>query len=377
MLFRSVGDANGDGILDLISANNSGTDLSVLFGDGQGGFGAVNNVAVGASSALAVVGDFNRDGIPDLASANYKDNNIGILLGTGGGKFGPVTNYAVGKSPFSLSVKDLNGDGNLDLTTVNNLGTNTSVLLGDGKGSFVVKNFEVGNNPGFGTLGDFNKDGRFDLVTVNRGSDNVSVLLNSTVITTPINQSPVVANPIAPQAIVAGTALNLTFAANTFTDPDAGDVLSYSAKLANGDPLPTWLTFNPATRTFAGTPGASNVGKLGITVTATDQAGLKVADGFDLNITTNVVTPPTSQNLVLDIVKLDPTLSGNAAIVQIDLTKYAGQSLRADIKTTGSADYTNNIGFYTIEDASGSIKLANGSLIKPGEANYEIGRAHV
>lgn len=367
----TVGDANGDGKADLIASNSGSTDLSILYGDGSGGFGAVNNVAVGKKSAIAAVGDFNRDGIPDLVSDNYEINSIGVLLGTGNGNFGPSTEFTVGNKPFSLTVKDLNGDGILDVSTVNNEGNSISVLLGDGTGGFApVQNFAVGNNPGFGTVGDFNNDGRFDLVSVNRGSSNASVLLNETIAPAPANRPPVVANVILPQSIVAGTALNFTFAANTFTDPDAGDALSYSAKLANGDSLPPWLTFNPATRTFAGIPGAGNVGVLGIMLTATDRAGLTVGNGFDLNITTTIVTPPNGQNLVLNIVKLDPSLSNNAAVVSIDLTKYGGQSLRADLQTTGSADYTNNIGFYIVEDEAGSIRLADGSLIAPGAANY-------
>ncbi|MFO1359056.1 putative Ig domain-containing protein [Plasticicumulans sp.] len=52
------------------------------------------------------------------------------------------------------------------------------------------------------------------------------------------------------------------FASGTFADVDAGDVLTYSATLANGDPLPTWLTFNAATRTFSGTPANGDVDRL-------------------------------------------------------------------------------------------------------------------
>lgn len=366
----TVGDANGDGIVDLLATNSDSTNLSILFGDGKGGFSTVNNVAIGNSAAVAAVGDFNGDRIPDLATVNYKANSISVLLGTVNGQFVTATNYAVGNVPFSLSIKDLNGDGNLDLATVNNLGNSTSVLLGNGTGSFAaVKNFAVGDNPGFGTIGDFDNDGRFDLVSVNRGSNNVSVLLNSTIATVP-NRPPVVANSIPAQTINSGSALNFVFAANTFTDPDPGDVLSYSAKLANGSSLPAWLTFNPTTRSFTGIPSTGNVGILGITVTASDQAGLTISNAFDLKVN-NVVTPPTGgQNLVLEIVKLDATLPNNPAIVKIDLTQYVGQSLKVDITTIASAAYTNNIGFYTIEDSLGSIKLVDGSLIKPGDVNY-------
>jgi Putative Ig domain/FG-GAP-like repeat/Domain of unknown function (DUF4114) len=364
----SVGDANGDGKSDLIAANSGSNNLSVLFGDGKGGFSAVNDVAVGNKSAIAVVGDFNQDGIPDLASDNYAVNSVGVLLGIGNGKFAPATEFAVGNKPFSLTVKDLDGDGIVDVATANNLGDSISVLLGDGSGGFApVNNFAVGNNPGFGTIGDFNQDGRFDLVAVNRGSNNVSVLLNNTIAPTPANRPPVVANSIANTTIIAGTALNFTLAANTFTDPDSGDVLSYSAKLANGNNLPTWLTFNPATRTFAGNPAVGNVGDLNIAVTATDQGGLTVADNFDLKVTTNVVTPPVITPANNQIGSKSQTAPEGRTI---DLTDYTGRALKADITTQGSAAYTNNIGFYLVEDAIGSIKLADGSTLKPSDTGY-------
>ena len=56
----------------------------------------------------------------------------------------------------------------------------------------------------------------------------------------------------------------------------------------------------------------------------------------------------------------------------IDLTDYTGKTLKADIVTNSSASYTNNIGFYAVEDSIGTIKLANGSSLKPGDANYAV-----
>jgi hypothetical protein len=57
--------------------------------------------------------------------------------------------------------------------------------------------------------------------------------------------------------------------AGTFIDPD-GDTLTLSATLVDGSPLPAWLTFNPATGTFSGTPGNNDVGSISIKITAND-----------------------------------------------------------------------------------------------------------
>ena len=99
-----------------------------------------------------------------------------------------------------------------------------------------------------------------------------------------VNHPPTVSNPIAGQNAKPGTAFNFQIPSNTFTDIDAGDVLTDSATLEKGNPLPTWLSFNPTTSTFSGTPTKDNVGSLNIQVTATDKAGAVVSNIFTLTI---------------------------------------------------------------------------------------------
>ena len=99
------------------------------------------------------------------------------------------------------------------------------------------------------------------------------------------NASPYVAGAIAHQNATTGTAFTHTLAAGTFVDPN-GDALTLTATLANGQPLPSWLTFNAATRTFSGTPPTANTGTLLIAVTATDPSGAKATDVFSLTVAT-------------------------------------------------------------------------------------------
>jgi Ca2+-binding RTX toxin-like protein len=67
-----------------------------------------------------------------------------------------------------------------------------------------------------------------------------------------------------------------TFPENTFTDPDSGDKLTYTATLMDGSPLPNWLTFNPDTRTLSGK--SPKMQQLTVKLTATDKAGATVSD---------------------------------------------------------------------------------------------------
>lgn len=114
---------------------------------------------------------------------------------------------------------------------------------------------------------------------------------------TPGNNPPVVANPIADQSTIVGNFFSFTFPFNTFTDAD-GDVLTYSATLEGGAALPTWLTFDPVSRSFSGTPGPGDTGAYNISVTATDGKGGSVSDVFALTVTSN--PPPVVSNPIPD-----------------------------------------------------------------------------
>ena len=114
-----------------------------------------------------------------------------------------------------------------------------------------------------------------------------------------INDSPTLSQAIADQNAKQGTAFNFQIPTNTFTDIDAGDVLTYSATLENGNALPSWLTFNPTTRTFSGTPTNDNVGNLNVKVAATDKAGATVSDIFTITVE-NVNDAPIVANLIAD-----------------------------------------------------------------------------
>ena len=104
-----------------------------------------------------------------------------------------------------------------------------------------------------------------------------------------VNNAPTVANAVPDQTASEGSAFNFQFAANTFADVDVGDTLSYTAQLAGGGALPAWLTFDPGTRTFSGTP--ANVGTVSIKVVADDGHGGTVSDRFELVIGAAPVDP--------------------------------------------------------------------------------------
>ncbi|MCI0400833.1 MAG: putative Ig domain-containing protein [Gammaproteobacteria bacterium] len=112
-----------------------------------------------------------------------------------------------------------------------------------------------------------------------------------------INHPPVVNAPIADQQTDEDSPFSFQVPADTFTDPDAADSLTFGAALANGSPLPSWLSLDSDTGTFSGTPENSNVGTVEVKVTATDSGGLSVADAFNLTVNNTNDAPIVSIEL--------------------------------------------------------------------------------
>ena len=209
----AVADLNGDSKPDLAVANAMNDNVTVLLGNGKGGFREAHGspFRVGRYPRSVAVGDFNEDGRPDLAIVNGKSDNVTVLLGNEAGGFtkapgspfslGPWFNPATGGTwPFCVAVADFNGDGKLDLAIAD---TNkiVTVLLGDGAGGFADapdSPFGVGSLPKWVAAGDFNGDGKPDLAIVNRDDNNVTLLLNTysgSVTPTPTHSKPVAPAP--------------------------------------------------------------------------------------------------------------------------------------------------------------------------------------
>lgn len=164
----ALGDLDGDGDLDMVVANSSSDDISVLFGNGLGGFHSVGSFASGGNLPISVaLGDLDSDGDLDMAVANYNSNSICVFLGDGAGGFSNAGSpYGTGVLPIDVSLGDLDNNGTLDIVVANSyLSSNeVSLLMGNGDGSF-----SAGSpiTAGYGSysveIGDLNNDGNLDI----------------------------------------------------------------------------------------------------------------------------------------------------------------------------------------------------------------------
>ena len=119
--------------------------MTVLLDFNHGAFSTVHSYDMQASVAALAVGDFNGDGSLDIVTANnyyptlLPANSATILLGDGHGNFRIGGTFPVGNGPAALAVADFNGDGQLDLATVDANEATVTVLLGTGAGTFLTR----------------------------------------------------------------------------------------------------------------------------------------------------------------------------------------------------------------------------------------------
>jgi len=188
----ALADFNGDGVADIVTANATSNDVSVLLGSGGSKFPATiaSGVGPGASSLppspvdLAVA-DFNADGKPDVAVADEQSNDVSILIGKGDGSFQAGVHYLVGVDPNSLVAADFNGDGKLNLAVLNSgsfaadfTDSGVSILLGNGNGTFqTAKNYRARLNPTAMAVGDVNGDGKLNVIIATQAPDFSYIVL--------------------------------------------------------------------------------------------------------------------------------------------------------------------------------------------------------
>jgi uncharacterized protein (TIGR03437 family) len=350
-----VGDFNGDGIQDLATANLDGNNVTVLLGNATGGFAPAANspFAVGSQPSFLAVGDFNADGIQDLATANSGSNNVTVLLGNGSGGFAPAPSspFAAGTAPFSVAVADFNGDGIPDLVAANLNDNTVTLLLGTGSAGFAPapnSPFAVGTKPVFVAVADFNGDGIEDLATANYDGNNVTVLLGA------VNASPTITTTSLPGGAV-GIAYSQTLAAS-------GGVPPYHNWTVVSGALPPGLTINTATGLIAMTP--------------TSAAGSPFSFGVTVQDSENNTSPARSLSIAIAPAQT-PVISGitNASsnalppLAPGSLASLFGTNLASGTATAAGIPLPFTLGAVSVSVNGYAAALA---FVSPGQINFQI-----
>ncbi len=219
----AVADVNGNGKADLLVGTLSPGSVTVMFGDGKGGFqSSATSVTLGAVRSIAVA-DLNGDASPDLVAMDtFGTNGTSVLLNKGDGTFTDPKSYTA-----ASLVADTNKDGHLDLLNASRDGL--TIANGNSDGTFgpavLQQKFSTtsanGQSTYFGlgpilSYGDRNHDGIADLLL--QTPDGLTVLVGT-------NQPPVLAgstqNAFVTKAIGADPTYGGIFPSQVLLDLDA------------------------------------------------------------------------------------------------------------------------------------------------------------
>ena len=122
--------SRSDGSPDIVATHHEQSALTVMIGDGRGGFTEASGSPFdfGASLFHLIIADVDRDGRMDVVATS--GNSVRALLGDGRGAFKPAASIPVGPGAWRIAAADLNGDGAIDVVTSNSESNSVSVLLG-------------------------------------------------------------------------------------------------------------------------------------------------------------------------------------------------------------------------------------------------------
>jgi hypothetical protein len=178
---HALGDVDGDGRLDAVVPNTGSASVTVLLGDGRGGFAAGRAAPVAARPFFVALGDVDGDGPLDAVVTHDDIDRVTVLRGDGRGGLAPLPGGGldVGRRSWKAALADLDRDGRLDLAL--GAGGRVVALAGDGRGRFTPfpgSPFAVGRGAWSLALGDVDANGRLDVVTADLEDGTVTVLLS-------------------------------------------------------------------------------------------------------------------------------------------------------------------------------------------------------
>ena len=203
------------------------------------------------------------------------------------------------------------------------------------------------------------------------GNDAVA-LTGEAVTNNTANVRPRVANEIPNQSATVGTEIDYAFPANTFSDTDTTQTLTYKATQGDDSDLPAWLTFAAATRTFSGTPAVADIGTLTVKVTVNDGNGGTESDTFDIEVSASKSGAPqtfsaTAGNTQVTLAWTAPASDGGAAITKYQYRHAAGTTVPNDTTWTDVDDSDD-----TDTDASNETGVTVTSLTNGTEYAFEV-----
>ena len=188
----TLGDLDGDGKPDIINTNSFASSVSVLRNTSVPGtisFSGHIEFSTGLNPYGVTIGDIDGDGHLDIITANNGTTTISVLRNTFPG-VGTITlagnvDFTVSSSPWWVAIGDIDGDSHPDLVCTNRGGNTISVLRNTATSGSITAGslasqvvFNTGNAPVTVAVGDLDGDGKADLAVTSYNSSTVSIYRN-------------------------------------------------------------------------------------------------------------------------------------------------------------------------------------------------------
>jgi VCBS repeat protein/dockerin type I repeat protein len=172
-------DLNGDGAPDLLAASYSGRaddGLCVMMNNGTGSFGPAVLYPAGQTTIGLAAADLNGDGKMDVLTADDYSNAVTVRLNPGNGTFPIIPQDFAGSAQFFQDAADIDGDSDLDMFTSgpHPSADDGAIMRNDGTGRFTTRTVIHNGQDGVagGVLRDLNGDGKPDLLFNNANTSS-------------------------------------------------------------------------------------------------------------------------------------------------------------------------------------------------------------
>jgi hypothetical protein len=375
-----IGDIDGDGKPDIVTANNSSATIMVLQNlstSGNLNFSSALSLTTGSSPRSVSLGDIDGDGKAEIVVANTTSSTLSVFrnLSTAGSiNLSSKVDFVTGSQPRSVSLGDIDGDGKTDLTVSNEISSTVSVFRNTSSigvinsGSFAGKVDFSTSLPQTVRAGDLDLDGKPDIIMAE--SNGISILRNLAS-GSPLTEINVKGNNLSiPDATVTTTSANHTYfdtvvvggnKIRTFTIQNTGtDSLNITGITITGADS---SLFSPGALTPAGKIMPGDSAKFTLTFTPFS-AGTK-------NAVVNIAGTDCDEK------NYDFAVKGNSvsAIRQLNLTMFIqgfyDSGTDAMISDTVQVKIRNSTSPYAIVDSSKAIvnSSGQGTFLFPNAVN--------
>lgn len=190
----AVADVNRDGKTDIVVTDQTSSMVSILLNTTPSNNAAATfltdaEFATGGSPIAVALQDVNGDGVLDVVTANAGDNSVSVLVnatatGTTALAFTPVHHFTLVGTPTALAVADLNGDGKREIVTAISSTSQIDVLVNSSSGGVVAFTGQATYNsptaPASLFLFDANSDNKLDVAVVSPTANALAIEINQT-----------------------------------------------------------------------------------------------------------------------------------------------------------------------------------------------------